>query len=59
MMTKEKLRDDTRPGGVFIFYSFLVSENDARIKARDFLADKRLPNNTDIWCNEEEVCYDC
>lgn len=35
------------------------SENDVRVKAREYLDVKRLPNNTDIWCNEEEVCYDC
>lgn len=33
--------------------------NDVRIRAREFLGVKRLPNNTDIWCSSEEVCYDC
>ncbi len=34
------------------------TERDVRTKAREFLGVKRLPNNTDIWCSEEEVQYD-
>lgn len=30
-MTKEQLRDDLGPDGVFVFYSFLVSERDGNI----------------------------
>lgn len=35
------------------------TEKDVRAKARIFLGVNRLPNNTEIWCNEEEVCYGC
>lgn len=35
------------------------TENDVRTKAREFLGVSRLPNNTEIWCSEGEVCNDC
>jgi len=36
-----------------------ATENDVKVKARKFLGVKRLPNNTEIWCDIEEVCYGC
>lgn len=35
------------------------TKKDVRVKAREFLGIKRLPNNTEIWCDVEEVYYDC
>lgn len=35
------------------------TEKEVRQKARDFLGAKRLPSGTEIWCNREEVSYEC
>lgn len=35
------------------------SEKEVRRKAREWLGVERLPRGTEIWCNVEEVCYDC
>jgi hypothetical protein len=60
MITKIEKKWFVRFQGDFFATQFFgcETETDVRTKARDFLGVNRLPNNTDIWCNEEEVRYD-
>jgi hypothetical protein len=47
------------PGDFYATQFFdCVSEKDVRVKARRFLGVNRLPNNTEIWCNNKEAHND-
>lgn len=60
MKTKIEIKWFARFQGNFFATQFFgcKTEKDVRVKARGFLGVNRLPNNTEIWCNREEVCYD-
>lgn len=59
MKTKIEKKWFVRFQGDFFATQFFdcKTERDVRVKARAFLGVNRLPNNTEIWCNEE-VCND-